>query len=95
MNTIQDYLDSGAVDIAPLLSLALNKSNVELIIQSKYLLTPAEKQTLDGLIEQRNNVTSPISIEISSLESQIENDRPLAIRDAKPKVKRAKRQRRR
>jgi release factor glutamine methyltransferase len=55
LNTIQDYLDSGAVDIAPLLSLALNKSNVELIIQSKYLLTPAEKQTLDGLIEQRNN----------------------------------------
>jgi hypothetical protein len=43
----------------------------------------------EALIEQRNNVTSPISREISSLESQIENDRPLAIRDAKPKVKKA------
>ena len=53
MNTIQDYLNSGAVDIAPLLSLALNKSNVELITQSDYQLTRTEKQTLDAIIKQR------------------------------------------
>ncbi|CAC9586080.1 Peptide chain release factor N(5)-glutamine methyltransferase (EC 2.1.1.297) [uncultured Gammaproteobacteria bacterium] len=53
MKTIQDYLNSGAVDIAPLLSLVLNKSNVELITQSDYQLTPTEKQKLDSFIQQR------------------------------------------
>ncbi len=55
MKTIQDYLKSGAIDIAPLLSLALNKSNVELITQSDYQLTPTEKQTLDAMIKQRTD----------------------------------------
>lgn len=53
MKTIQDYLNSGAVDIAPLLSLVLDKSSVELITNNNYLLTPVEKQTLDTFIEQR------------------------------------------
>ncbi|MBT5164950.1 MAG: peptide chain release factor N(5)-glutamine methyltransferase, partial [Candidatus Thioglobus sp.] len=48
MKTIQQYLDSGAIDIAPLLSLVLNKSNVELITQNEYQLTPTEQQTLDA-----------------------------------------------
>ncbi len=55
MKTIQDYLNSGAVDIAPLLSLALKKSNVELITQGDYCLTPTEKQTLSEFIQQRTD----------------------------------------
>lgn len=55
MSSIQDYLNSGACDIAPLLSLALNKSNVELITQSDYQLSPTEKQTLDKMIRQRTD----------------------------------------
>ena len=53
MKTIQQYLDSGAIDIAPLLSLVLNKSNVELITQNEYQLTPTEQQTLDAYIQRR------------------------------------------
>jgi release factor glutamine methyltransferase len=53
LKTIQQYLNSGAIDIAPLLSLVLNKSNVELITQSKYQLTPTERQTLNAFIQQR------------------------------------------
>ncbi|MDC9727096.1 MAG: peptide chain release factor N(5)-glutamine methyltransferase [Candidatus Thioglobus sp.] len=55
MNNIQDYLNSGTVDIAPLLSLVLKKSNVELITQSDYQLSPIEKQTLDAMIKQRTD----------------------------------------
>lgn len=57
MNTIQDYLSSGAIDIAPLLSLVLNKTNVELVTHSNYPLTFLEKQTLDDFIKQRTNGT--------------------------------------
>ncbi len=53
MNTVQDYLNSGAEDIAPLLSLVLNKSNAQLITQNNYKLNQEEKQQLDTLIDQR------------------------------------------
>ncbi|WP_428086204.1 peptide chain release factor N(5)-glutamine methyltransferase [Candidatus Thioglobus sp.] len=53
MKTIQNYLNSGAVDIAPLLCLVLNKSSGELITQNDYLLTPNEKLNLDSFIKQR------------------------------------------
>lgn len=55
MNTIADYLKSGAIDIALLLSLALNKSNVELITQDQYQPSTEEKNKLEYLIQQRNN----------------------------------------
>ncbi len=55
MKTIQDYLNSSSVDIAPLLSLVLKKNNVELIIHSDYCLTPTEKQTLNKFIQQRTD----------------------------------------
>ncbi len=55
MKTIQDYLNSGAIDIAPLLCSVLNKTSVELITQNGYVLTPNEKQTLDGFIKQRTD----------------------------------------
>jgi release factor glutamine methyltransferase len=55
LNSIQDYLHSGVVDITPLLCLALNKNNAELITQSDYLLTPTEKKALNNMIKQRIN----------------------------------------
>jgi hypothetical protein len=36
LNTVNDYLKSGAIDIAPLLSLALNKTTTELYTQVGY-----------------------------------------------------------
>jgi release factor glutamine methyltransferase len=55
LKSIQDYLHSGVVDITPLLCLALNKNNVELITQSDYQLTPTEKQALNNMIKQRTD----------------------------------------
>ena len=53
MKTIQDYLKSGAIDIAPLLSLVLDKSNAELIANHDYLLSSDEKSQLEGFILKR------------------------------------------
>lgn len=53
MNTVNDYLKSGAIDIVPLLSLALNKSNTALYTQTDYQLTAIESKQLDTLIQQR------------------------------------------
>jgi len=53
LNTVNDYLKSGAIDIVPLLSLALNKSNTALYTQTDYQLTAIESKQLDTLIQQR------------------------------------------
>ncbi|MCH9745996.1 MAG: peptide chain release factor N(5)-glutamine methyltransferase [Proteobacteria bacterium] len=53
MRTIQDYLKSGAIDIAPLLSLVLEKSSAELISNHDYLLSSDEKSQLEDLILKR------------------------------------------
>ena len=53
MKTIQDYLNSGAEDIAPLLSLALNKDQAQLIAYNDYRLSDKEKIKLDKLIYKR------------------------------------------
>jgi len=38
LKTVQDYLNGGACDIAPLLSLVLGKSNTQLYAQNDYAL---------------------------------------------------------
>ena len=53
MNTVGDYLKSGAVDIAPLLSLVLGKSNTELYMQNDYVLGDKQQQQLSNFIQQR------------------------------------------
>ena len=53
MNTVNDYLKSGAIDIAPLLSLALNKTTTELYTQVGYQLSTEETNQLENLIKQR------------------------------------------
>ncbi len=53
MKTVQDYLNSGACDIAPLLSLVLGKSNTELYTQSDYVLNDKQQQKLSNFIQQR------------------------------------------
>lgn len=53
MKTIQDYLKSGAIDIAPLLSLVLKKSGAELISSSHYQLSLDEKSRLESFILKR------------------------------------------
>lgn len=53
MKTIQDYLRSGAIDIAPLLSLVLEKSGAELISNSHYQLSLDEKSRLESFILKR------------------------------------------
>jgi len=53
LKTIQDYLNSGAEDIAPLLSLTLNKSSAQLIAHNNYELNNGERQQLNTLIEKR------------------------------------------
>ena len=53
MKTIQDYLKSGAIDIAPLLSLVLEKSGAELISNSHYQLSLDEKSRLESFILKR------------------------------------------
>lgn len=55
MNTIDDYLSSGAKDIAPLLSLALQKNTAQIYAQPKYQLNTQEKNLLDSLIEKRSS----------------------------------------
>jgi len=53
LNTVQDYLNSGAEDIAPLLSLALGKDQAQLIAYNDYRLSDEEKIKLDELIYKR------------------------------------------
>lgn len=53
MKTIQDYLENGAIDIAPFLSLVLDKSTAELILNNNYQLTSDEKSCIDNLVHQR------------------------------------------
>ncbi|MBT5287248.1 MAG: peptide chain release factor N(5)-glutamine methyltransferase [Candidatus Thioglobus sp.] len=53
MQTVQDYLKSGAIDIAPLLSLVLEKSNTELYAQSDYTLNTKQQERLSSFIKQR------------------------------------------
>ena len=53
MNTVGDYLKSGAIDIAPLLSLVLGKSNTELYVQNDYTLNDKQQQQLTNFIQQR------------------------------------------
>ncbi|MDG2353301.1 MAG: peptide chain release factor N(5)-glutamine methyltransferase [Gammaproteobacteria bacterium] len=53
MKTVQDYLNSGACDIAPLLSLVLGKSNTELYAQNDYTLGDKQQQQLENFIQQR------------------------------------------
>ncbi len=55
MVIIQDYLNSGIIDIAPLLSLALNKSHAQLIIHYDYQLNNEEETQLNQLIKQRQS----------------------------------------
>ncbi len=57
MNTILDYLESGVIDIAPLLSLALNKSRSQLMVSGDYMLNKHEKSQLKTLIKRRKNGT--------------------------------------
>jgi len=53
LKTVQDYLKSGACDIAPLLSLVLEKSNTELYAQSDYTLNTKQQERLSSFIKQR------------------------------------------
>jgi len=53
LNTVNDYLKSGVIDIAPLLSLVLEKSNTELYSQSDYALSNKQQQRLSNFIQQR------------------------------------------
>lgn len=53
MKTINEYLKSGVLDIAPLLSLVLNKNQAQLITQDDYSLSTEEKNQLNTLIKQR------------------------------------------
>ncbi|ALE52822.1 modification methylase HemK [Candidatus Thioglobus autotrophicus] len=53
MKTVQDYLKSGAIDIAPLLSLVLEKSGTELISNNHYQLSLGEKSRLESFILKR------------------------------------------
>jgi release factor glutamine methyltransferase len=53
LKTVQDYLENGAIDIAPFLSLVLDKSSAELILSNNYQLTSDEKSCIDSLILQR------------------------------------------
>lgn len=53
MNTIGDYLKSGVIDIAPLLSLVLGKSNTELYAQNDYALNDKQNRQLSNFIQQR------------------------------------------
>ncbi len=57
MVAIQDYLNSGIIDIAPLLSLVLNKSYAQLIAHRDYPLNNEEKTKLNQLIKQRQSGT--------------------------------------
>ncbi len=57
MVTIQDYLNSGVIDVVPLLSLALNKSHAQLIAYHDYQLNNEEKTQLNQLIKQRQTGT--------------------------------------
>ena len=53
MKTIGDFLKSGVIDIAPLLSLSLNQPNSSLYTNTDYQLTSAELAQLSALIQQR------------------------------------------
>jgi len=53
LKTVQDYLNSGACDIAPLLSLVLRKSNTQLYAQNDYALNDKQQQRLANFIQQR------------------------------------------
>ncbi len=55
MQTIKDYLNSGVIDITPLLSLVLNKSTTTLISHTEYTLNTQQKNQLDLLIKQRQS----------------------------------------
>ena len=55
MKTIDDYLNSGIVDIAPLLSLVLEKNNAQLMIDGKQSLSTAQQEQLDQLISKRQS----------------------------------------
>ena len=53
MNTVGDYLKSGTIDVAPLLSLVLGRSNTELYAQNDYALNDKQQQQLSNFIQQR------------------------------------------
>lgn len=53
MNTVNDYLKSGVIDIAPLLSLVLGKSNTDLYTQNDHTLNDKQQKQLSSLIQQR------------------------------------------
>jgi release factor glutamine methyltransferase len=53
LKTVQDYLNGGACDIAPLLSLVLGKSNTQLYAQNDYALGDKQQQQLENFIQQR------------------------------------------
>ncbi len=53
MDTIQDYLNSGAKDVAPLLSLTLGKNQAQLIAYNDHCLSNEEKSKINKLISQR------------------------------------------
>jgi release factor glutamine methyltransferase len=53
LKTVQDYLNGGACDIAPLLSLVLGKSNTQLYAQNDYALDDKQQQQLENFIQQR------------------------------------------
>lgn len=57
MTSIQNYLNSDVIDIAPLLSLVLTKSHAELITDCDYQLNNEEKTQLNQLIKQRQSGT--------------------------------------
>ncbi|MDB3869405.1 peptide chain release factor N(5)-glutamine methyltransferase [Candidatus Thioglobus sp.] len=53
MKTVQDYLKSGAIDVAPLLSLVLEKSGAEIILNHDYALSSNERSRLESLLLKR------------------------------------------
>ena len=55
MKTVGEFLKSGVIDIAPLLSLALNQTNSHLYTHTDYQLTNAELSELSRLIKHRQS----------------------------------------
>ena len=55
MKTIDDYLNSEIVDIAPLLSLVLEKNNAQLMIDGAQALSTAQQEQLEQLISKRQS----------------------------------------
>jgi len=53
LSTVDDYLKSGTIDIAPLLSLVLGMSNTDLYTKNDYTLSETQQQQLSSFIQQR------------------------------------------